>query len=210
MPVRFLISVPIPDRAVNRLPSLNVFRVYHAIEKHIQAYPDDASRFPNFQTTDPSKRPLLVRGAAGPLQGDIHGAQYFHGRHASSSAFPVALLPNAMHWLRDGLGDISVRHADLVDGWDAAAEGQRFFRETSSSAADLTLSILKERPVRTITYLCLGPMTTLAETLRADAPTFRDCIGRVVCMGGALDVPGNTSPVAECATNSRALTRCSS
>jgi inosine-uridine nucleoside N-ribohydrolase len=34
--------------------------------------------------------------------------------------------------------------------------------------------------------------------LDLDEAAVRDRIGRVVCMGGALDVPGNTSPVAEC------------
>ena len=34
--------------------------------------------------------------------------------------------------------------------------------------------------------------------MRSDGDLVRSKIGRIVCMGGALDVPGNTSPVAEC------------
>lgn len=35
--------------------------------------------------------------------------------------------------------------------------------------------------------------------LRADGVCVRERIGRVVIMGGALDVPGNAAPSAECA-----------
>lgn len=47
-----------------------------------------------------------------------------------------------------------------------------------------------------LTLLTAGPLTTLAEVLRAD-PSFKSKIGRVVMMAGALTVPGNESPFAE-------------
>lgn len=34
--------------------------------------------------------------------------------------------------------------------------------------------------------------------MRKDSNLVSERIGRIVCMGGALDVPGNTSPMAEC------------
>ena len=46
------------------------------------------------------------------------------------------------------------------------------------------------------TIVAIGPMTNLARALRKDKHTFR-AIGRVVTMGGAFRVPGNTGPVAE-------------
>lgn len=49
---------------------------------------------------------------------------------------------------------------------------------------------------RELTLLTAGPLTTLAEVLRAD-PDFKSKIGRVVMMAGALTVPGNESPFAE-------------
>jgi hypothetical protein len=61
------------------LRSLNVFRIYRAVERHLAAHPEDAHRFPNF---NPENRPILVKGSAKPLEGNIHGAQYFHGRYA--------------------------------------------------------------------------------------------------------------------------------
>jgi len=48
------------------------------------------------------------------------------------------------------------------------------------------------------TYIALGPLTNLAHMMRQDSKLVRERIGRIICMGGALDVSGNTSPVAEC------------
>jgi hypothetical protein len=61
------------------------------------------------------------------------------------------------------------------------------------------LGLLRDHAPRSVTYIALGPLTNLAQTLRTDGACVRERIGRVVIMGGALDVPGNTSPSAECA-----------
>ena len=49
---------------------------------------------------------------------------------------------------------------------------------------------------RLLTLVALGPLTNLALTLRADAGAV-SLIGRLVAMGGAVDVPGNITPTAE-------------
>jgi inosine-uridine nucleoside N-ribohydrolase len=69
---------------------------------------------------------------------------------------------------------------------------------TDKSGAELALQLIQSHPARSITYIVLGPLTNLAQAVRLDPATVRDRIGRVVCMGGAVDVPGNTGPVAEC------------
>jgi inosine-uridine nucleoside N-ribohydrolase len=46
------------------------------------------------------------------------------------------------------------------------------------------------------TIVAIGPLTNLALALKADKRTVRK-IGRIVTMGGAFRVPGNTGPVAE-------------
>ena len=69
----FLVVSPSPSNG----RSLNIFKAYQAIARHLELYPDDSSRFPNFK---PEVPPLLVRGAKGPLGGEYHTAQYFHGR----------------------------------------------------------------------------------------------------------------------------------
>jgi inosine-uridine nucleoside N-ribohydrolase len=69
---------------------------------------------------------------------------------------------------------------------------------TDKSGVDIALDLIRTSPSRTITYIALGPLTNLARMMRQDGQLVRERIGRIICMGGALDVPGNTSPVAEC------------
>ncbi|KIY46213.1 nucleoside hydrolase, partial [Fistulina hepatica ATCC 64428] len=142
---------------------LNVLKAYQAIAQ------DNSTRFVNFARS----RPVLAKGATGPLEGDLHSAQYFHGR--------------------DGLSGITERHPELNVISDEFSQ----LRISSRSGAQETLDILREYHERSITYVALGPMTNLALLLRSDAQLVRERIGRVIAMGGALDVPGNTSPVAE-------------
>lgn len=62
----------------------------------------------------------------------------------------------------------------------------------------MALDVLKQEACRSVTYIVLGPMTTLAHLCRNNNDVVKSRIGRVIAMGGALDVPGNTSPTAEC------------
>jgi inosine-uridine nucleoside N-ribohydrolase len=69
---------------------------------------------------------------------------------------------------------------------------------SAKPGVDVVLDILNSEPERSVTYIALGPLTTLAQVAQQHSDVLRDKIGRVACMGGALDVPGNSSPVAEC------------
>ncbi|THG94757.1 hypothetical protein EW145_g8080, partial [Phellinidium pouzarii] len=147
--------------------SNNVLKLFNALARHFEDFPEDRKRFPNFDS-----KPLLARGAPGPLEGALHSAQYFHGR--------------------DGLGDISNRHPDIGTG-----SGSDYLRISDRLGYELALELIRAHPPRTITYVALGPLTNLALMARQDPVACRSRLGRVVAMGGALDVPGNTSPVAE-------------
>ncbi|KAF7315264.1 Inosine-uridine preferring nucleoside hydrolase [Mycena indigotica] len=146
----------------------NILKAYAAIARHLEQFPGDATRFPNFS---PSVRPILARGSDGPLQGDLHSAQYFHGR--------------------DGLGGITERHPELTP------DGLEYVTLTLKSGMEVVVDLIQSRPSRTITYIALGPLTDLANLMEVNAGLIREKIGRIVCMGGNLDVPGNTTPVAE-------------
>ncbi|KAJ7072537.1 Inosine/uridine-preferring nucleoside hydrolase domain-containing protein [Mycena amicta] len=148
---------------------LNVLKTYAAVARHLEQYPADAWRFPNLSE---NLKPILARGSVGPLQGDLHNAQNFHGR--------------------DGLGSITERHPELT-----ATEGYRYLTLTDKPGVDVVLDLIQSRPARTITYIALGPLTDLARLMQKNPSLVRRRIGRIVCMGGALDVPGNASPVAE-------------
>jgi purine nucleosidase len=62
-------------------------------------------------------------------------------------------------------------------------------------AADLIIEEARRRPGE-LTLLCIGPLTNLAVALER-APELPRLVRRLVIMGGAFRVPGNTSPVAE-------------
>ncbi|KAJ8689741.1 hypothetical protein PTI98_012611 [Pleurotus ostreatus] len=167
-----LVSFGNTDLAASRI---NVLKTYQALSAHFEQYPDDQARFPNFQ---PETKAILALGATGPLEGDLHSAQYFHGR--------------------DGLGDIAERHPELNLETVATGEAHPQLQLTKKYGVDVALELLRSREPRSITYIALGPLTNLATLMHVDRDAVVSRIDRVICMGGALDVPGNTSPVAEC------------
>ncbi|KAG9316698.1 nucleoside hydrolase [Chiua virens] len=152
----------------------NIYKLYQAVARHIAAHPEDRGRFPNFA---PGIPPILALGPHGPLQGDRHFAQYFHGR--------------------DGLSNITQRHPELSVSPGTHDQLASSFVTTAKSAVEVALSLLESRPARSITYLVFGPLTNLAMLNRQHHETIRARIGRIIMMGGALDVPGNTTPMAE-------------
>ncbi|KAI0036921.1 nucleoside hydrolase [Vararia minispora EC-137] len=153
----------------------NIFKIYQAVGREIEHDPLAAARFPNyFQAV----KPIIVKGPSGPLSGEQHSAKYFHGR--------------------DGLGNMSEIHPDLnVPPEVVGAAEHSKLRPLLKPAHEVALDLLRSHAPREVTYIALGPMTNLALMMRTDARCVRERIGRVVAMGGALDVPGNATPVAE-------------
>lgn len=82
----------------------------------------------------------------------------------------------------DGLGDL--------DDWPPV-EG----REWGASAPDVIVATAQRLGPR-LTLVALGPLTNLAMAVNVDPPALSR-VSRVVAMGGAVDVPGNTTPDAE-------------
>jgi inosine-uridine nucleoside N-ribohydrolase len=79
---------------------------------------------------------------------------------------------------------------------------------SEEDAASVTLRLVATRAEREITYIALGPLTTFASAFRKDRKLMSERLGRVVCMGGALEAPGNTTPVAECESMSSVRREC--
>lgn len=153
----------------------NILKVYQAIGKHLEQFPEDSARFPNFR---PQVPPLLVRGSALPLEGELHSAHYFHGR--------------------DGLGNIDQRHPELdVEDRFVQEDLKRSLKVVEGDGLDSIIQLIRSRPARTITYIALGPLTSLALLVQKDKEAIASLIGKFVAIGGAIDVPGNTTPVAE-------------
>jgi purine nucleosidase/pyrimidine-specific ribonucleoside hydrolase len=87
-----------------------------------------------------------------------------------------------------------------VDGLGDAADWPRDADRPATAgarprAADLIVEMAAGRGAD-LTVVALGPLTNLALALEAGASRLRS-VGRVVVMGGAVDVPGNVTPAAE-------------
>lgn len=107
-----------------------------------------------------------------------------------------ALIIN-INQCRDGLGDIDKRHLDLnVDTEDPGAYPMLQFAD--KPGVDVALDIISAEPVRSVSYIILGPMTSFAQLMRKHGGIVQHKLGQVTCMGGAIDVPGNANAVAEC------------
>jgi len=82
----------------------------------------------------------------------------------------------------DGLGDL--------DDWPDVE-----IKSAPDRASDVLVDLAR-RHGRSLTLVALGPLTNVALACQADPAAMRG-IGRVVVMGGAVDVPGNVTPTAE-------------
>ena len=63
------------------------------------------------------------------------------------------------------------------------------------NAVDFIVETVKKNP-KEVTFLAIGPLTNLALAFRKN-PEIVPLVKRIVYMGGAVDVPGNTNPAAE-------------
>ncbi len=115
----------------------------------------------------PSPRPRVGVGAAAPLGRALVTAEHYHGA--------------------DGLGDLA--------DWAHETDEPPPVDEARPRAADLIVATAG-RHGAALTLVALGPLTNVALALELDAARVRS-VGRVVVMGGAVDVPGNITPTAE-------------
>jgi inosine-uridine nucleoside N-ribohydrolase len=70
------------------------------------------------------------------------------------------------------------------------------FQVSHDPASDEILNILKSNSPDTVTIVAIGPMTNCAVAAAKDPESFLRC-KEIIYMGGAVNVPGNTTPVAE-------------
>lgn len=116
----------------------------------------------------PSPPPRVGVGAAGPLVRPLVTAEHYHGE--------------------DGLGDLA--------DWPTEADEPSVPVGAARTRAPELIVEMAARWGRALTLVALGPLTNLALALERDASCLAS-VGRVVVMGGAVDVPGNVTPAAE-------------
>ncbi|KAH8663022.1 Inosine/uridine-preferring nucleoside hydrolase domain-containing protein [Tricladium varicosporioides] len=173
----------------------NVVALFHVIEKELE-WRRARGQLEGFGTMLSSK-PIVAVGAEHPLEDELLMADYFHGV--------------------DGLAGVHTSHPHLSpsDTWKALfqpppanasteevaaakelAAPSTSFRASQAPAHQEILRLLRENPVDTITIVAVGPLTNLALAAAEDPETFLRA-KEVVVMGGAIDVEGNITPVAE-------------
>lgn len=176
----------------------NVVSMFHVIEKETQ-WRKDNNRPEGFDALKKSK-PIVAVGADEPLGGERMKAAYYHGADGLGgvhTSHPHHSKPSET-WkhLFDSPppGTLLSSTAASVD--PSTSSTSSLFTPSSSPSHLEILRILDTEPPNTITLIAIGPLTTLA-TAAAHAPATFLRAKQVVVMGGAVDVPGNMTPVGE-------------
>lgn len=170
----------------------NVISTFHAIHKE-QQWRQSNNQPPGFDNILRSP-PWVSVGAEEPLEDQLIMADFFHGI--------------------DGLGGIHHSHPQLSppETWKALFQlpasappsalssetdaHHNLFRPSLLPSHKEILRILAAEPPDTVTIIAIGPLSNLALAAAEDATTFLR-VKEVVVMGGAVNVPGNISPLAE-------------
>ena len=97
----------------------------------------------------------------------------------------------------EGLGGINEDYPDIPTPSEEERSDVLSIDTSGKSGHEAVLDLLERQEDASVTYIALGPLTNLALAIRTNADLFRRKVAVVSIMGGALDVPGNTTPVAE-------------
>lgn len=117
----------------------------------------------------------------------------------------ISPFPDGM----DGLHNVHEAHPHLspAETWKSLFQGEAdssvdastyspFFTPSKEPAHKEILRILKENPIDTVSICAVGPLTNVALAAAEDPETFLR-VKELVVMGGAVNVEGNVTPVAE-------------
>ncbi len=120
----------------------------------------------------------VAKGAAAPsVRPPQASAEFVHGADGLGNQYPESTPEKPAS--QSATLNASARHANIE----------------ALDAADFIIQSARETPGE-ITLVAVGPLTNIAEALRRE-PKLPSLVQQLVVMGGALDEPGNVSPVAE-------------
>jgi len=174
----------------------NILKAYGVLDKHVKACPESRERFGGLKHVA-----TLIRGAEGPIEGPHPGdGAFFHG---ADGGYLALYSIDALHSAYSlpplaGLGNITTRYPDEFPIPEEASISHLLkLADKTTSYHQHIIDILSNAEDKSITWLVLGPLSSLAVALRHDPDLVKRKVERVVVMGGAIDVPGNAGPVSE-------------
>ncbi|KAF7504845.1 hypothetical protein GJ744_001643 [Endocarpon pusillum] len=173
----------------------NVVAIFQLLEKELK-WRRENGKPEGFEGMTKYK-PLVAVGANEPLHEQLLMADYFHGPDGLAGiheSHPHLSPKDTWQKLFERPPPDTVI-SDVVDDQELAAE-QSSFRPSLVPAHKEILRVLRENEADTVTVVAIGPLTNLALAAAEDTETFLR-VKEVVTMGGAIDLCGNVTPVAE-------------
>ncbi|KAF4512641.1 hypothetical protein G6O67_001755 [Ophiocordyceps sinensis] len=165
----------------------NVVALFHVLEKEL-AWRKHTGRPEGYGAMKASK-PIVAVGPEHSLDDEVLMADYFHGEdglHNVHETYPHLCPADTWKSLFHNHADAST-HDSIVSP---------YFTPSRQPAHLEMLRLLRENPVDTVSILAVGPLTNVALAAAEDPDTFLR-VKELVVMGGALNVEGNVTPVAE-------------
>ncbi|KAI5852003.1 nucleoside hydrolase [Tricharina praecox] len=135
-------------------------------------------------------KPVVSVGADLPIEGASMQYDYFHGKDGLQGVHE-----NAPHFTPTEMWKHLFGPGDETDVSKVARLPPNFKPSTNLSHLEI-LRTLESHPPDTITIIAVGPLSNLALAANTDPETFLRA-KEIVVMGGAINVPGNITPVAE-------------
>ncbi|ORY57550.1 inosine-uridine preferring nucleoside hydrolase [Pseudomassariella vexata] len=165
----------------------NVVSLFHVLDKEI-AWRRAQGKPQGFEVLRAFK-PIVAIGPEHALEEEILAEDGFHGADGL----------HGVHEAHPHLSPAETWKSLFEEGVPSAAEDPSYYSHfipSRTPAHKEILRILKEEPEDTITICAVGPMTNIAMAAAEDPETFLR-VKELVVMGGAVDVEGNVTPVAE-------------
>lgn len=174
----------------------NVVAMFYVLEKEMEWRKTNGK--PQGYESLRAYRPIVALGPEHALEEEILREDGFHGLdglHGVHEAQPQ-LNPDD-EWQ-------ALFEESSLPPYSEQASYHKYFTPSKMPAHKAILQLLKEEPVDTITICAVGPMTNLALAAAEDTEAFLRA--REICvMGGAVEVPGNITPLAEFNTYADAI-----
>lgn len=162
--------------------------MFHVLEMEEQYRREhDPDNWPESRTISYSK-PIVSIGLSTALDGSKLDATYFHGADGLGNVHTQApQFTTSQEWVK--LFD--------EDGPDPTSAPPRLpFVPSKTPSYEHILDILRTEEPDTVIIVAIGPLMNLAKAAEIDPETFSR-VKHIVCMGGALKLPGNVTPYAE-------------